>query len=215
MLLIVNFKLNRWRIFKPVVFLACLAPAVWLACAAFTDRLGANPLAEITNTTGLWTLRLLCVTLAISPLRRITGWNSLIRFRRMLGIFAFFYAVLHFIRYIWLDQVFDFGGMLADVRKRPFITAGFLGFVVLIPLAVTSTQKWIERLGGKRWQMLHRLIYVSAAAGVIHYLWLVKLDTRRPLAYGAVLAVLLGFRVWIAVRSRLSVRPEDRASRHA
>lgn len=181
----------------------------WLTWATITGHLSANPIADITHTTGRWTLRFLLITLSITPLRRITGWNSLIRFRRMLGLFAFFHGFLHFMTYIWLDQFFAWNSIVKDVAKRPFITAGFTGFVLMIPLVLTSTKKWPARLGGKRWQMLHRLIYLSAAAGVIHYLWLVKLDIQRPVAYGIVLAILLGFRLWHAIQSRTPVRRED------
>ncbi len=202
-------KLNRWWILKPVVFLTCLGPMVWLTWLAFTDGLSPNPIDDITDTTGRWTLRFLLITLSVTPLRKITGWNSLIRFRRMLGLFAFFHGFLHFTTWFVLDQFFAFGDMVQDVIARPFITVGFTGFVLMIPLAITSTKKWIARLGGKRWQMLHRLIYVSAAAGVLHYLWIVKADIRRPLAYGAVLAVLLAFRLWhraLSVRERVTSR---------
>src|SRR2546430_9851665 len=166
---------HRWRILKASVFLACLIPMALLMWATFTNQLSANPLQDIRDTTGIWTLRFLLLTLVITPLRRITGWHSLIRFRRMLGLFAFFHACLHFITYVWLDQFFVFSEMVNDLTRRPFIMAGYLSFVLLIPLAITSTKKWIGRLGGSRWQMLHRLIYVSAGAGVVHYFWRVKL----------------------------------------
>ena len=188
-------KLNRWWILKPVVFLACLVPAVWLAWDIYAGNLSANPLEDLRDRTGIWTLRFLMITLSITPLRRTTEWHSLIRFRRMLGLFAFFYAFVHFITYIWLDQFFDFHAILDDITKRPFIISGVTSFLLLIPLAITSTKKWISRLGGKRWQMIHRLIYISAAAGVLHYFWRVKLDVRPPVAYGALLAVLLVFRL--------------------
>ncbi len=203
-------KFNRWWILKPVVFLACLGPITLLVWNAFNGGLSPNPIDDITDTTGDWTLRFLMITLGITPLRRITGWNNFARFRRMLGLFAFFHGLLHFTTYIWLDHYFDFGTMVDDVVSRPYITVGFTGFVLMIPLAITSTKKWIGRLGGKRWQKLHRLIYVSGAAGVIHYLWLVKLDIRRPLTYGAILAVLLSFRVWHTTMSR---REKERAYR--
>src|SRR6266704_4609766 len=192
----------RW--FKPIVFLACLAPLAQLGWKAYNQALGANPIEVITHSTGDWILIFLLVTLSITPLRKITGQLWLIRYRRMFGLFAFFYAVLHFLTYIWLDKFFDIHEMLADIAKRRFITVGFTGFVLLIPLALTSTKGWIRRLGGKRWQALHRLIYFSAIAGVIHYLWLVKADIRKPLEYGAVLAALLGYRVmvWWLPRSK-------------
>jgi sulfoxide reductase heme-binding subunit YedZ len=161
--------------------------------------LTANPIEDIRNRTGIWTLRFLMITLSVTPLRRITGWPSLIRFRRMLGLFAFFYAFVHFITYIWLDQAFAFDEIVKDMfTTRPFIISGVVSFILLVPLAITSTKKWIRRLGGKRWQMIHRLIYLSAAVGVLHYYWRVKLDVTRPLAYGALLAVLLGVRLTVA-----------------
>jgi sulfoxide reductase heme-binding subunit YedZ len=195
-------RFNKWWILKPVVFLACLSPLTLLTWNAFHDGLSANPIDDITDTTGWWTLRFLIITLSITPLRRLTGWNSIIRFRRMLGLFAFFHGFLHFTTYVVLDHFFNFPIMVEDIIMRPYITVGFTGFVLMIPLAITSTKKWIGRLGGKRWQKLHRLIYVSAACGVLHYLWLVKLDIQRPAAYGALLAVLLVFRAWHAATSR-------------
>jgi sulfoxide reductase heme-binding subunit YedZ len=174
---------------------------VWLVWAALHGRLGANPISEVTKETGTWTLRFLAITLAVTPLRRLTGWNALVRYRRMLGLFAFFYGTLHFLTYIWLDQFFDFPGIVKDVGKRPFITAGFSAFVLLVPLAVTSTAGWIRRLGGKRWQALHRLVYVSATLGVLHYWWLVKADVSRPFAYGAIVAALLAARLVFRTRS--------------
>jgi sulfoxide reductase heme-binding subunit YedZ len=192
-------RLNRWWIFKPAVFLVCLVPGVWLLWDTFTGNLTANPIEDIRNRTGIWTLRFLMITLSVTPLRRITGWPSLIRFRRMLGLFAFFYAFVHFITYIWLDQAFAFDEIVKDMfTTRPFIISGVVSFILLVPLAITSTKKWIRRLGGKRWQMIHRLIYLSAAVGVLHYYWRVKLDVTRPLAYGALLAVLLGVRLTVA-----------------
>jgi sulfoxide reductase heme-binding subunit YedZ len=183
----------RW--FKPVIFLACLGPLAHLGWKAYTSALGANPIEVITHSTGDWILRFLLITLSITPLRKLTGQLWLIRYRRMFGLFAFFYGVLHFLTYIWLDKFFAFHEMLADVAKRRFITVGFTGFVLLIPLAITSTTGWIRRLGGRRWNLLHRLIYVSAIAGVIHYLWLVKADIRKPLQYAFVLSLLLGYRL--------------------
>jgi sulfoxide reductase heme-binding subunit YedZ len=181
---------------KVGVFSACLIPLAILAWDTITDHLGANPIEAITRQTGTWTLRFLLISLAVTPARRLAGWNSVIRFRRMLGLFAFFYASLHCLTYIWLDQFFVVEDIAKDVIERPFITVGFLGFVMLIPLAVTSTAKMIKRLGGKRWQLLHRLVYASALAGVVHYLWLVKADVQLPLIYGSLLAVLLGYRLW-------------------
>jgi methionine sulfoxide reductase heme-binding subunit len=195
-------KFNRWWILKPAVFLACLGPMALLTWNAFNDGLSPNPIEDLTHTTGDWTLRFLIITLSITPLRRLTGWNSLTRFRRMLGLFALFHGFLHFAVYVCLDRYFDLSTVTEDVIMRPYITVGFIGFVLMIPLAITSTKKWIARLGGKRWQKLHRLIYVSAVAGVVHYLWLVKLDIQRPLTYGAILAVLLAFRGWHAAMAR-------------
>jgi sulfoxide reductase heme-binding subunit YedZ len=202
------------RRIKVALFITCLLPLSWLLWKFFgvTPRdmatwgagLGANPIEAITHATGDWTLRFLLITLAITPLRKLLRVPLLIKFRRMLGLFAFFYGCLHFTTYIWLDKFFNWHEMWADIAKRKFITVGFAAFILLIPLAVTSTAGWIRRLGGKRWQALHRLIYVSAIAGVIHYLWLVKADIRKPLQYGAMLAVLLGYRVvvWIQPRFR-------------
>jgi sulfoxide reductase heme-binding subunit YedZ len=163
----------------------------WLA----THRLGPNPIETITHATGDWTLRFLVLTLAVTPLRKLLGLPELIRYRRMLGLFAFFYGTLHFMTYLWLDKFFDGAEIIKDVAKRPFITAGFTGFVLLIPLALTSTAGWIRRLGGKRWRRLHRLVYVSALAGVAHYYWLVKSDIRGPLVYLALVATLLLWRI--------------------
>ncbi len=183
----------RW--FKPLVFLACLLPLARLGWKAYNNALGANPIEVITHSTGDWTLIFLLVTLAITPLRKLAGQPWLIRFRRMFGLFAFFYVTLHFLTYIWLDKFFDVHEMLKDIAKRRFITVGFTGFLLLIPLALTSTSGWIRRLGGKRWQALHRLIYFAAIAGVVHYWWLVKADIRKPLEYAVVLSVLLGYRI--------------------
>lgn len=185
---------NKWA--KVVVFLACLGPLGLLIWEALHDELSANPTQFLEHATGDWTLRFVAITLAVSPLRKILGLPQLIRFRRMLGLFAFFYVCLHFSIYLGLDQVLDFHGVWADVIKRKYITVGFTGFVLMIPLALTSTAGWIRRLGGKRWQMLHRAIYLTAIAGVIHFLWLVKSDIHRPLEYAAVMAVLLGWRVY-------------------
>ncbi len=185
-----------------IVFILCLAPLMRLGWKAYQQDLGANPIEVITHATGDWTLRFLLITLSVTPLRKILKQPWLIRFRRMFGLFAFFYVCLHFLTYIWLDKFFNVHEMLADVVKRKFITVGFTGFVLLIPLAITSTAGWIRRLGGKRWQTLHRLIYVSAIAGVIHYLWLVKADRTKPLEYGFILFVLLAYRVvvWLGAR---------------
>lgn len=181
---------------KPLLFVAALVPLALLAERALNDNLGANPIETINRYTGDWTLRFLLITLAITPLRKLSGWHLVIRLRRMLGLFAFFYACLHFLSWIWLDQYFDLNAILKDVAKRPFITLGFTCFVLLIPLAVTSTNAMVRRLGGRRWQLLHRLVYFIATGGVIHFLWLVKSDITQPLIYGLLLAALLGFRLW-------------------
>jgi sulfoxide reductase heme-binding subunit YedZ len=187
---------------KLVVFVAALVPVAWLGWGAWTDALGANPIETITRETGTWTLRLLVLSLAITPLRRLTGWNDAIRFRRMLGLFAFFYGTLHLLTYVWLDQFFDGAAMLKDVYKRPFITAGATAFFVMLPLALTSTAGMIRRLGGRAWRRLHQLVYLAAIAGVVHYWWLVKADIRRPRTYALLLAMLLGYRAFVALRSR-------------
>ena len=180
---------------KPVVFLACLVPLARLVARVVAGRLGANPAEFLEHATGDWTLRFVILTLCVTPLRRIPGLNPLIRFRRMLGLFAFFYGCLHVATYLTFDLVFDLRGLWADVMKRRYITAGFTGFVLMIPLAVTSTAGWVRRLGGRRWAALHRAIYGTAVAGVVHYVWLVKSDIRVPLAYAAVVAILLAWRV--------------------
>lgn len=182
---------------KPPVFLAGLAPLANLAWKAFHDNLGANPIEVITHSTGTWTLVFLCVTLCITPLRRLLHQAWLVRFRRMAGLFAFFYGVLHLAIYVWLDKFFDFPAMLQDVYKRPFITAGFSALLLMVPLAATSTSGMIRRLGGKHWQMLHRLVYVSAVAGAIHYYWLVKSDETVPQRFAAVVAILLAYRLLV------------------
>ena len=188
---------------KAPVFVAALIPLLWLTWGAFTDNLGANPIDVITDETGTWTLRFLVLTLAVTPLRRLSGWNGAIRFRRMLGLFAFFYGSLHFLTYLWLDQFFELDEIVKDIAKRPFITVGFSAFVLMLPLALTSTTGWIRRLGGRRWQAIHRLVYVSAALGVVHYWWLVKSDVSRPLRYGLIVGALLGVRLWWTARKRL------------
>jgi methionine sulfoxide reductase heme-binding subunit len=190
------------RFLKPAVFVAALAPALYLVYGAIADTLGANPIDAVTDETGTWTLRFLTLTLLITPLRKWTGWNPLIRFRRMLGLFAFFYGTLHFLTYLVLDQFFAFDEIVADIVKRPFITVGFTAFVLMIPLALTSTAASIRRLGGRRWNLLHKLIYLSAIGGVVHYLWLVKSDISRPARYGAVVGILLAARLWFAYNAR-------------
>ena len=181
---------------KAALFLASLIPLIRLSWYGYSSQLGANPIEFITRSLGTWTLVFLLITLSITPLRNLSGWSWLIKLRRMAGLFAFFYALLHFITYIWLDQFFDLNSIYKDVIKRPFITIGFTAFVLLIPLAVTSTNAMMKKLGGKRWQMLHRLIYPIAIFAVLHYWWLVKKDITQPLIYATVLAVLLAYRLW-------------------
>ena len=180
---------------KAALFLLCLAPLGWLAWRAWRQELTANPIEYITHFTGDWTLRFVVATLAVTPLRKRLGLAGLIRYRRMIGLFAFFYGSLHFLTYIWLDNFFDIHEIVKDVAKRPFITAGFTAFVLMVPLAVTSTAGWIRRLGGRRWERLHRLIYVTAIAAVAHYYWLVKSDIRLPVFYGTLVALLLAYRL--------------------
>lgn len=208
----------KW-VLKPAAFAAGLGPVAWILWAGLTGNLSANPLSDITNETGLWAIRFLCLTLAITPARRLTGWNVLIRFRRMVGLYAFFYGSLHFLIYVIADRfaALDFpdgivawstvrnlvASVGADIYKRPFITIGFTALMLMLPLAVTSTAGMIRRLGGKRWQALHRLVYASASIAVIHYWWLVKADISSPIRYGAAVAVLLLARVgWARFRAQ-------------
>jgi sulfoxide reductase heme-binding subunit YedZ len=222
----VSNNVVRW-VLKPLVFLAALGPLAWLVWAIVTGNLSPNPLSDITLHTGIWALRFLCITLAVTPLRRLTGWNAVIRFRRMMGLFAFFYGSLHFLIYVIADRFagLDFpDGIVAwstavnltksvgeDIYKRPFITIGFTTWLLMLPLALTSTAGWIRRLGGRRWQAVHRLVYAAGITAVIHYWWLVKADVTDPRNYAAVVGVLLGYRVWRAVapqrRSAAPVRP--------
>jgi sulfoxide reductase heme-binding subunit YedZ len=206
-------NLKQLRILKVLIFLGALVPLGRLAWKAFHNGLGANPVEVITHSTGDWTLILILTTLSITPLRKLSKQYWLIGVRRMIGLFAFFYGCLHFTTYIWLDKSFDVHEMIKDIYKRPFITAGFTAFVLMIPLALTSTKGWIRRLGGKNWRRLHRLIYVTAMAGVIHYIWLVKADLRKPLQYAFVLGVLLLYRVviWISEARKKPVAPALRA----
>jgi sulfoxide reductase heme-binding subunit YedZ len=193
------------RILKPLVFAAALGPFGWLVYNAFWGDLGVNPVETITNHSGIWTLRFIAITLALTPIRWLTGFNPIVLFRRMSGLFAFFYGTLHFMTYFILDHSLQFAGVWDDVVKRPYITAGFTAFVLMIPLALTSTQGWIRRLGGKRWNLLHRLIYITALAAVLHYFWKVKLDTTYPIYYGILMGVLLGMRVWQRLGRRAAV----------
>ena len=195
---------TQWirRVVKPAVFLACLVPFSQLLYGMIWGDLGANPVEAITLGTGIWTLRLIVITIAITPIRWLTKWNPIITFRRMLGLFAFFYATLHFMIYFILDRSLMFDGLWEDIVKRPYITMGFSGFVLMIPLALTSTKGWIRRLGGPRWNLLHKLIYLTAILAVIHYWWKVKLDTTNPMIYAAIVGALLSVRVWRAIQKR-------------
>jgi sulfoxide reductase heme-binding subunit YedZ len=206
----------RW-VLKPIVFLSALGPFALLLRGLLTGNLGADPLAELTNETGVWALRFLATALAVTPIRRLTHWQSAIKFRRMLGLFAFFYGLLHLLVFIVFDRLASLGlpsiflwqtlrdlgvSIVGEIVKRPYITMGFTAWAIMLALACTSTTGMIRRLGGRRWQALHRLIYVAAVAGVIHYWWLVKADIRHPQAYAVIFGVLLAFRVWWWARSR-------------
>lgn len=199
---------RQFAILKGLLFAAALLPFARLVLFGFIDRLGANPIEFITRNTGDWTLYFLCMTLAVTPLRRLTKWNWLIRLRRMLGLYAFFYATLHFTTFFWFDHFFDIAEMLKDVVKRPFIAVGFTAFVMLIPLAVTSTSGMVKRLGGKRWQWLHRLIYPIALLGILHYWWMKagKNDFEQPIIFGAIVFILLLARVVHAWSQRAMAR---------
>jgi sulfoxide reductase heme-binding subunit YedZ len=199
---------RQFSAIKAFLFLLALLPFARLAWGIFADQLGANPLEFITWNTGDWTLYFLCITLAVTPLRRLTGWNWLLRLRRMIGLFAFFYASLHFTTFFWFDHFFDVQEMLKDVAKRPFILVGFTAFVLLIPLAITSTNGMVKRLGGKRWQWLHRLIYVIAPLGILHFWWMKagKHNFEQPIIFGTIVAILLLLRVVWAVQKRARER---------
>lgn len=201
-----NMTQQEWieRVAKPALFMMCLIPLALLAWDALNNQLGANPIEKIMRRTGDWTLRFLLITLTITPARQLFNIPWLIKLRRMLGLFAFFYALLHFTNYIWLDQFFDVNEIIKDVIKRKYITIGFVCFLLLIPLAITSTNNMVKRLGGKRWRALHKTVYAIAIGGVIHYLWLVKKDLSEPLLYAALLTILLGYRVWQKQRSKKS-----------
>jgi Predicted membrane protein len=200
-----RFLATQWA--KVLFFTLSLVPILVIGWRAYQGDLTANPVEFLQHQTGDWTLRFLIFTLCITPFRRLLDLPELIRFRRMLGLFAFFYVCLHFLTYLGPDQAFDVAAMLKDVVKRPFITAGFAAFVLLLPLALTSTAGWIRRLGGKRWQALHRSIYVCAILGVIHYYWLVKSDVRKPLFYGVLVGILLAWRLsnWLFKRKAVAV----------
>ncbi|MYB89204.1 MAG: sulfoxide reductase heme-binding subunit YedZ [Proteobacteria bacterium] len=192
----------RMRLGKPLVFAACLVPLVCYGYWFFTDSLGANPIEAITRRAGDWALRFLLITLVISPLRKLTGWHGLARYRRMLGLFAFFYVCVHLSLYVTLDKFFDLAEIIEDVIDRPFITVGFIAFVLLIPLAATSTNRMVDVLQ-HRWTQLHRLVYVVAMLAVLHFWWMVKIDTREPAIYAAVLTGLLGFRLTFYLKRKL------------
>jgi len=190
--------------FKAALFLASLIPLARLLWYGYSGQLGANPIEFITRSLGTWTLVFLLITLSLTPLRHLSGWSWWIRLRRMTGLYVFFYASLHFLTYIWLDQFFDLHAIYKDVIKRPYITVGFTAFILLLPLAITSTNKIMKRLGGKRWQLLHRLVYIIAIFAVIHYWWLVKKDITQPVIYAAILAILLGYRISISLKGSLT-----------
>ena len=200
------------RLVKPLFFGLALLPTAYVLFGLWSVSLGANPAETIQLQTGRWAFKFLLLTLAVTPLRRLTGWNIVIQYRRMLGLFAFYYASLHFASYLVLDQYFDWRGMLADISKRPFITIGFTAFVLMLPLALTSTKGWIRRLGGRRWQTIHRLIYVSAVCAAIHFLWKVKVARGDAVLYASIVLAVLGFRVVFWLRNR-SVRQAQRAVR--
>jgi len=191
---------GKW--IKFALFSLCLVPVGRLGLLALRDALGANPIEFVTHDTGDWTLIFVVLTLSITPARKLLAQPQLIRFRRMLGLFAFFYGCLHFSTYLILDKFFDVAEILHDVSRRRFITIGFTGFVLMIPLALTSTAGWIRRLGGRRWQVLHRLVYATAVCGVIHYYWLVKSDIRKPLGYGIAVLLLLGYRLVVKLKRK-------------
>jgi len=193
-----NLDIRQVNLLKSVLFVLALLPFARLVLFTLTDRLGANPIEFITRNTGDWTLYFLCFTLAITPLRRITGWNWLLKLRRMSGLFAFFYVSLHFMTFFWFDHFFDLAEMWKDVLKRPFITVGFSAFVLLIPLAITSTNGMVRRLGGKRWQWLHRLMYLIVPLGVLHFWWMKagKNLLAQPILFATIVSMLLLFRIW-------------------
>jgi methionine sulfoxide reductase heme-binding subunit len=200
------------RVVKPLLYLAAVVPALWIAVALGTGQVDGDQVKYIQHVTGTTVLVTLFVTLAVTPLRRLTGWNEVIRVRRLIGLTAFWYALLHFVTYVVFDQSLSGADISADVAKHPWVLVGFASFLMLIPLAVTSTNGWVRRLGGRRWQRLHRLIYPTAVGGVLHYLWLVKKDVRTPLWFAAALVVLFAARLWVA---RRRVRPASRAARAA
>ncbi|MDT7687633.1 MAG: methionine sulfoxide reductase heme-binding subunit [Acidobacteriota bacterium] len=204
---LITILMKDIKFYKLAVFVNALVPLALLCWDWRRGQVGANPLDFLTRTTGTLTLVFLALTLVITPLRKLSGVQWLVRLRRMLGLYAFFYGSLHFMTYVWFDKSFDFSAIAQDVVRRWFILVGMLAFFSMVPLAITSTDKMIKRLGGKRWQKLHRLTYLSAAAGVFHYYLLVKSDIRKPLAFAAVIALLLGYRVFVAYTKRLKAKP--------
>ncbi|MFN2398841.1 MAG: sulfite oxidase heme-binding subunit YedZ [Gemmatimonadaceae bacterium] len=199
---------------KVPVFALALVPALYAAWGLYSDFalgtrfFGSNPINEAEHYTGRWALRFLIATLVVSPLRRLTGWNWLIKYRRMLGLFTFAYATIHLMVFFAIDIFFDLGLLIEEIIERPYITIGMTTWLLLLPLALTSTSGWVKRLGGKRWIALHRLIYVAAVTGTVHFLWAVKKDIQRPLIYAAIIALLLGFRLWLRLRD--SAAPDSR-----
>ncbi len=205
---------TRIQWLKRIIFVACLFPLASLAARGLYNGLGANPISVITHSTGIWALVFLLITLGVTPLRKFAGLNWLLRLRRMLGLYAFFYACLHLLMYAWLDQFFNWSSMLKDVVGRPFITVGYVAFILLIPLAITSTNGMVRRMGARRWQMLHRLVYLIAIAEIVHFFLYVKKDFTQPLIYGAIMTVLLGYRVIAAlpITGRRMPRSGERGS---
>ena len=195
---------------KVLIWIVLFVPLAWLVYGALTNSLGANPQSEIEHQTGEWTLRILLLSLAVTPLRRLTKWNWLIRFRRLVGLFAFFYASLHFFVYLWFDQNFVWSSILADIAKRRFIYVGFAAWLTLVPLAFTSTAASIRKLGGKRWNLLHRVVYITAVLGIIHFWWGQKSDHTDPIIFGSILAALFALRIWYNFRGTARPSPAPR-----
>jgi methionine sulfoxide reductase heme-binding subunit len=204
---------RRTSAIKAAAFVSCLVPAAYLAWRGVSDQLGADPIREVQIETGLWTLRFLAVTLVVTPVRRLTGWNVLAKYRRMLGLFTFFYASLHLSWWVGVDWFFDFAAMWEEIVKHKYILVGMATFLLMTPLAITSTKGWVRRLGGSTWARLHRLVYLCAIGGTVHYLWAVKKDTFFPLVYFALFALLLGYRAyaWWARRRRPAPVPRPLA----
>ncbi len=198
------------KVVKPTVFLICLIPLISLLWGAFQGSLGANPIEKVTHITGEWALRFLLLTLFVTPARKLLGWQFLLRLRRMLGLYVFFYACLHFLTYLVLDQFFDFDEIIKDILKRPYITVGFAAFVLLIPLAITSTNAMMKRLG-RRWKLLHQLIYIIGVLAILHFLWLVKADNLQPLIYAFILLLLFLARVWLQRGENPKQRPAEKS----